>query len=55
MPPTVPNGTQRVRVCLHAENSYQDVERLVVSIKTWLESRGSVDSNEGRRLAKSML
>jgi 8-amino-7-oxononanoate synthase len=43
VPPTVPEGTQRVRVCLHAGNSYQDVERLVASVKYWLEMRGKVE------------
>ncbi|KUJ19145.1 PLP-dependent transferase [Mollisia scopiformis] len=36
MPPTVPIGTQRVRVCLHAGNSREDVERLVGTIRNWL-------------------
>ena len=27
--PTVPVGGQRVRVCLHAGNSFEEVERLV--------------------------
>jgi 8-amino-7-oxononanoate synthase len=43
VPPTVPAGTQRVRVCLHAGNSYQETERLVASIKDWLEMRGKVE------------
>jgi 8-amino-7-oxononanoate synthase len=46
VPPTVPEGTQRVRVCLHAGNSYQDVERLVASIKDWLEMRGKVEDTQ---------
>jgi 8-amino-7-oxononanoate synthase len=37
VPPTVPEGTQRVRVCLHAGNSFEDVERLVLRIREWLE------------------
>jgi len=50
VPPTVPEGTQRVRVCLHAGNTYQDVERLVVSIKDWLEMRGKVeDAHESQQ------
>ncbi|KAE8447959.1 hypothetical protein EG329_010031 [Mollisiaceae sp. DMI_Dod_QoI] len=36
MPPTVPEGTQRVRVCLHAGNTHDDIERLVATIKEWL-------------------
>jgi 8-amino-7-oxononanoate synthase len=37
VPPTVPEGTQRVRVCLHAGNSFEDVERLVARIGEWLD------------------
>ena len=36
VPPTVPEGTQRVRVCLHAGNSFENVQRLVERIKEWL-------------------
>ncbi|PBP17837.1 PLP-dependent transferase [Diplocarpon rosae] len=36
VPPTVPEGTQRVRVCLHAGNSHEDINRLVERIGTWL-------------------
>jgi 8-amino-7-oxononanoate synthase len=36
VPPTVPEGKQRVRVCLHAGNSFEDVQRLVERIKQWL-------------------
>lgn len=39
VPPTVPEGTQRVRVCLHAGNSKQDVEELVERIRGWLLAR----------------
>ena len=44
VPPTVPEGTQRVRVCLHAGNSKQDVEALVVRIRAWLVVRRRVAS-----------
>jgi 8-amino-7-oxononanoate synthase len=40
VPPTVAEGTQRVRVCLHAANTKQDVERLVERIKGWLVLQG---------------
>lgn len=33
--PTVPQGTERVRVCLHAGNTQQEVERLVAAIGEW--------------------
>lgn len=37
VPPTVPEGTQRVRVCLHAGNTPEDIDRLVEMIRSWLE------------------
>jgi 8-amino-7-oxononanoate synthase len=46
VPPTVPEGTQRVRVCLHAGNSRQDVEALVQRIRTWLIARRGVKPRE---------
>jgi 8-amino-7-oxononanoate synthase len=42
----VPEGTQRVRVCLHAGNSKQEVEALVVSIRAWLIARRRAESAE---------
>jgi 8-amino-7-oxononanoate synthase len=46
VPPTVPEGTQRVRVCLHAGNSKQDVEALVERIKAWLIMRKGIEPAE---------
>lgn len=46
VPPTVPEGTQRVRVCLHAGNSKQEVEVLVASIRAWLIARRRAESAE---------
>ena len=37
VPPTVPAGTERVRVCLHAGNTERDVDRLVARIGEWLD------------------
>ncbi|KAI9375823.1 pyridoxal phosphate-dependent transferase [Aspergillus egyptiacus] len=36
MPPTVPAGKERVRVCLHAGNTIEEIDGLVVTIETWL-------------------
>ncbi|KIJ62943.1 hypothetical protein HYDPIDRAFT_114068 [Hydnomerulius pinastri MD-312] len=38
-PPTVPPGTARVRICLHAGHTRADVELLVEGIVAWAESR----------------
>ncbi|KAK0497232.1 pyridoxal phosphate-dependent transferase [Armillaria luteobubalina] len=36
--PTVPKGKDRVRVCLHANNSREDIDRLVNGMIDWAES-----------------
>ncbi|KAK4612051.1 8-amino-7-oxononanoate synthase [Fulvia fulva] len=46
--PTVPEGTERVRVCLHAGNTVEQIEALVECIRGWVVSRvhevdGSLD------------
>lgn len=38
VPPTVPEGGQRVRVCLHAGNTKDQVDRLVEAVKEWVLS-----------------
>lgn len=37
MPPTVPKGTERVRVCLHARNTFEEIDRLTVLVREWIE------------------
>lgn len=39
VPPTVPHGAERIRVCLHAGNSVEEVERLVGRIGAWVSSQ----------------
>ncbi|KKK12788.1 hypothetical protein P175DRAFT_0503641 [Aspergillus ochraceoroseus IBT 24754] len=36
MPPTVPAGKERVRVCLHSGNSVEEIDGLIETIETWL-------------------
>jgi 8-amino-7-oxononanoate synthase len=61
VPPTVPEGTQRVRVCLHAGNTLGDVEKLVRCIGRWLElkeedeERGLQGERTSIGLVKSLL
>ena len=33
--PTVPKGKDRVRVCLHAGNSWNEIDRLIEAILGW--------------------
>ncbi|KAM0145197.1 hypothetical protein ACHAP3_000320 [Botrytis cinerea] len=37
MSPTVKKGSERVRVCLHAGNSFEEIEGLVQCVKEWIE------------------
>ncbi|EEH38428.1 8-amino-7-oxononanoate synthase [Paracoccidioides lutzii Pb01] len=39
MPPTVPKGTERVRVCLHSKNTFQEIDRLTDLMKKWIEQQ----------------
>lgn len=36
--PTVPKGADRVRICLHSQNSVEEVDRLVSAMIEWAES-----------------
>ena len=36
VPPTVPKGTERVRVCLHAGNNLEEIDALIERIDQWL-------------------
>ncbi|GBE90109.1 predicted protein [Sparassis crispa] len=36
--PTVPKGGERVRVCLHAGNTVEEVERLVAAVVEWAQT-----------------
>ncbi|KAJ5090997.1 Pyridoxal phosphate-dependent transferase major region subdomain 2 [Penicillium argentinense] len=40
MPPTIPEGKERVRVCLHAGNTEQEIDGLIQSIQSWLDLSG---------------
>jgi len=36
VPPTVPVGAQRVRVCVHSGNTTDEIKRLVERVETWI-------------------
>ncbi|KAI4714448.1 hypothetical protein J4E89_000128 [Alternaria sp. Ai002NY15] len=44
VPPTVPLGTARVRICLHAGNTSAEVDRLVELLGKWCESQAGEQS-----------
>ncbi|KAJ5984829.1 hypothetical protein N7499_008957 [Penicillium canescens] len=37
MPPTIPEGKERVRVCLHAGNTEAEIDGLVRTVQVWLD------------------
>jgi 8-amino-7-oxononanoate synthase len=39
MPPTVPLGTGRVRICLHAGNTVYQVQELVRVLEEWCQAK----------------
>lgn len=42
VPPTVPTGTERVRVCLHAGNTEVEIAKLVRHVQEWVDERRKV-------------
>jgi 8-amino-7-oxononanoate synthase len=46
--PTVPKGADRVRVCLHAGNTREEVQRLVRGVVEWARSFVENDRAEGK-------
>ncbi|CAI6299524.1 unnamed protein product [Periconia digitata] len=46
VPPTVPIGTSRVRVCLHAGNTTEEIDLLLRAIEEWCAGRsGIIETN----------
>ena len=43
VPPTVPAGTERIRVCLHGGNTTEQLDGLVEVIRSWVEMRRAQD------------
>jgi 8-amino-7-oxononanoate synthase len=43
VPPTVPEGTERVRVCLHAGNTEAEIAGLVSRVQEWADNQGKLN------------
>ncbi|KAK4049251.1 hypothetical protein OIO90_005540 [Microbotryomycetes sp. JL221] len=44
--PTVPKGQERIRICLHANNTFEQIEQLSECLKTWcLDQRNQTIDN----------
>ncbi|KAF2738975.1 PLP-dependent transferase [Polyplosphaeria fusca] len=48
VPPTVPEGTARVRICLHAGNTEAEIDSLVTEIEVWTQQQTLQVSERGR-------
>lgn len=51
VPPTVPSGKERIRICLHAGNTFEQVDKLVSVIREWvLQQSANEEPNTRPRL-----
>ena len=41
--PTVPKGMDRVRICLHAKNTREEIDRLIGTMASWAARDMSID------------
>ena len=39
VPPTVPEGTERVRVCLHAGNTAEEIDNFIACVADWVKAQ----------------
>jgi 8-amino-7-oxononanoate synthase len=49
LPPTVPEGSERVRICLHSGNTFSQIERFIRILQQWIEQ------NQKRHSPRDML
>ncbi|RAH42174.1 aminotransferase class I/II-fold pyridoxal phosphate-dependent enzyme [Aspergillus brunneoviolaceus CBS 621.78] len=52
LPPTVPAGQERVRVCLHAGNTEDEIDGLVETIVEWLEEAQGEEQMQVAKVAR---
>ncbi|KAI0836280.1 PLP-dependent transferase [Hypoxylon sp. FL0890] len=46
--PTVPAGTERVRICLHSANTFEQIDGLCRAIEVWVQSQVTTDKHQER-------
>lgn len=51
VPPTVPAGTERIRICLHAGNTAEQITGLIGAIKSWVRSQQGIEYQSERMKA----
>lgn len=55
VPPTVPEGTQRVRVCLHAGNTAEQIDRFVECVAEWIKWQARMVTSEKEAVNMSLV
>ena len=55
VPPTVPDGTERVRICLHAGNTEEEVDKLIQVVKRWIDSKADKATTQSRTILGAKL
>ncbi|KAK3615413.1 hypothetical protein LTR56_026600 [Elasticomyces elasticus] len=55
VPPTVPAGTERIRICLHGGNTVQQLDGLVECIRQWVEMRSVQGPEASNVMVKARL
>jgi 8-amino-7-oxononanoate synthase len=55
VPPTVPPGTERVRICLHAGNTEEQVDNFVQVVKRWIDSKAGKAPKQSRTMEGAKL
>ena len=45
--PTVPKGRDRIRVCLHSDNSREEVDQLVEAMVAWAREQMAAEGQRG--------
>lgn len=51
--PTVPLGTERVRICLHAGNTVDELEVLVGALQEWCERYSTEVGEDSQKLVQT--
>ncbi|KAG0041723.1 5-aminolevulinate synthase, nonspecific, mitochondrial, partial [Gryganskiella cystojenkinii] len=53
--PTVPKGKERVRICLHAHNTIEQVAQLISIVQVWIQQDTATFASSSRGLESAVL
>lgn len=51
--PTVPVGSERVRICLHAGNNMEQIDGLAKAVEEWLVAQMTLEKDGSKVLSQS--